>query len=332
MTRKTVQILAAIIVALVLFLLVLERGGDDIATDRGVLLPGLKAQANDARRISITRPDGEESVTIDREDAGWVVTERNGYHADVNKLGLLISALADAVSVEEKTSNPANYARLGVDDPGEGGSGVLVSIDGPNLTHAVILGKAAQREFRYARVPGEATSYLIDQNPAIPESAGGWLIAEILDIPSSRIRKVSIVHNDGETIVIEKTDQAQTDYAVVDVPEGRELNYATVGNSIAGALAGLELDDVRQRVDAPVSTSVDFDTWDGIKLSVAIIDDDETAWLTFAATSTSVDEEETTENEAATINKRLADWQYQIAEYKKNLLIRRWDDLLKAVD
>ena len=332
MTRKTVQILAAIIVALVLFLLVLERGGDDIATDRGVLLPGLKAQANDARRISITRPDGEESVIIDREDAGWVVTERNGYHADVNKLGLLISALADAVSVEEKTSNPANYARLGVDDPGEGGSGVLVSIDGPNLTHAVILGKAAQREFRYARVPGEATSYLIDQNPAIPESAGGWLIAEILDIPSSRIRKVSIVHNDGETIVIEKTDQAQTDYAVVDVPEGRELNYATVGNSIAGALAGLELDDVRQRVDAPVSTSVDFDTWDGIKLSVAIIDDDETAWLTFAATSTSVDEEETTENEAATINKRLADWQYQIAEYKKNLLIRRWDDLLKAVD
>ena len=332
MTRKTVQILAAIIVALVLFLLVLERGGDDIATDRRVLLPGLKAQANDARRISITRPDGEESVTIDREDAGWVVTERNGYHADVNKLGLLISALADAVSVEEKTSNPANYARLGVDDPSEGGSGVLVSIDGPNLTHAVILGKAAQREFRYARVPGEATSYLIDQNPAIPESAGGWLIAEILDIPSSRIRKVSIAHSDGETIVIEKTDQAQTDYAVVDVPEGRELNYATVGNSIAGALAGLELDDVRQRVDAPASTSVDFDTWDGIKLSVAIIDDDETAWLTFAATSTSVDEEETTENEAATINKRLADWQYQIAEYKKNLLIRRWDDLLKTVD
>lgn len=330
MTRKTVQVLVAIIVALVLLLLVLDRSSDDNATDRTVLLPGFKEQANDAGHISITRPGGDESVTINHEDESWVVSERDGYPADVNKLGLLISALADATIVEEKTSNPANYAKLGLDDPGEGGGGDLVIVSGTNFSYSVILGDTTQRDYRYARIPDHAPSYLIDQNPPIPEPTGDWLMADILDIPASRVRSVSVVHADGETIVIEKSDEEQTDFVVLDIPEGRELSYATVGNSIAGALAGLELDDVRKHVDAPASTSVDFDTWDDMRLSVEIVVEDEATWLTFAAAS--ADEEAATESEVATINERLAGWQYQIAEHKKNLLIRRWDDLLRTTD
>jgi hypothetical protein len=330
MTRKTVQVLVVTIVALVLLLLVLDRDSDDVSADREVLLPGFKETANDATRINISGSGGGDYVSMRREEGNWVVSERDGYAADVSELGQLISALANARVVEEKTSNPANYAKLGVDDPGDGGNGQLVVISGADFSYSIILGDTAQGAFRYARIPDEATSYLIDQDPSIPDSAGDWLRPGIIDIPSSRIRRVSVAHADGETIVIEKTDEEQTDFVVLDVPEGRELSYATVGNGMADGLAGLELDDVRKQVDAQASTSVDFDTWDGLRLNVEVVSEDETTLLAFSATTT--DEESTAENEVVEINQRLAGWQYEVADYKKNLLARRWSDILKSAN
>ena len=328
MTRKTVQALVALVIALVLLLFVVDRRGNDIAADREVLLPDLREHIGNAQQIRITRSSDGENITIDREGERWLVRERDGYPADVDKLGLLVSDLADAGIVEEKTSNPANYARLGVNDPEDGGSGDLVAIDGAGFLYSVILGQSAQGEFRYARVPGEARSFLIDRNPPVPETTGDWLAPEIVDIPASRIQRVTIAHDDGETIVVEKTDESQTDFVVLDIPQGRELSYATIGNSIAGALAQLQLDDVRQRVDAPALASAQFDTWDGMTLSVELVGEGEASWLAFTAASTG----EEAEHEVATINERLAGWHYRITEHKKNQLTRRWEDLLRTTD
>jgi hypothetical protein len=330
MTRKTIQVLVVTIVALVLLLLVLERDSDDVIADREFLLPEFREIANDAMRVNISGPDGDDYVSIRREEGNWIVSERDGYPADVSKLGQLISALANARVVEEKTSDPGNYAKLGVDDPGDGGKGRLVVVSGPSFSYSIILGDTAQGTFRYARIPDEATSYLIDQDPSIPDSAGEWLLPGIIDIPSSRMQRLTVAHADGETLVIEKTDVEQTDFVVRDVPEGRELSYATVGNGMADGLASLELDDVRKHVDVQASTSVNFDTWDGLRLAVEVVSDDETTWLAFSATT--ADEESTAGSEAVEINERLSGWQYQVADYKKNLLVRRWDDILKSTN
>lgn len=192
----------------------------------------------------------------------------------------------------------------------------------------MILGNSARGDSHYARVPGQATSYLVDRNPPIPQSPGDWLKPDILDISASRVKRMSVAHADGETIVIEKTDEAQTDYDVVGIPEGRELTYATLGNAMAGALAGLQLDDVRKRVHAPAETSVTVDTWDGLTVSAEIVTVDEATWMSFAATG--ADSENA--DEAAAINERLSGWQYRVADHKKNLMVRRWDDILKAAD
>lgn len=328
MTRRALQVLVAVVVGLLLLLLVVDRDPGDPSADRQALLPGLKALANDAQRISVHRSVEGDGVIIIRDNGTWTVTARDGYPADVGKLGQLIDALASARIVEEKTSNPANYAKLGVDDPANGGSGHLVAVAGPDFSYSVILGEAAQGDFRYARIPDQSTSYLIDRNPALPQSAGEWLEPDIVDIPASRVRRVSIAHADGDTIVIEKSEEAQTDFVVADVPAGRELSYATVGNGIAGALAGLELDDVRKRVDAPATTSVAFETWDGLRIAIDAVTDGESTWLAFAATSADV--ESASADDAARINERLSGWQYRVADYKKNLLVRRWEDLLKA--
>ncbi|MCG8370349.1 MAG: DUF4340 domain-containing protein [Proteobacteria bacterium] len=330
MSRKTVQVLVGIVTALLLLLLAVDRNGDDDSENRRVLLPGFKGLANEATRVTVSRAVGEEGVTLHREGRRWVVSARDGYPADVGKLGQLIDALAAARILEEKTSNPDNYSKLGVDDPGQGGKGDLVTIVGTDFSYSVILGNSAQRDFRYARTPEQAASYLIDRNPPVPDSAGEWLLQDLIDIPSDRIQRVTVAHADGETIVIEKTDPEQTDFAVIDVPSERELSYATVGNGMAGALAGLKLDDVRKRAGTPAASSAAFETWDGLKIAVDVTVEDEAAWLAFTAAT--ADGESAAANEAAEIDERLSGWQYRVPDHRKNLLIRRWDDILKSAD
>jgi hypothetical protein len=330
MNRKTVQVLAAIIVGLVLALLVLDSNDDsDIVAGRP-LLPELRTVANTATQVTIQGPDAGEVVTILRNDDGWTVSTRDNYAADVGKLRQLIIALADANIIEEKTSNPEQYEKLGVGDPVGGGKGSRVTISGPDYTYAVILGSQTQGKFRYARIDGAQTSYLIDKDPTLPLAADDWLSPDILDIGAARVQRVSITHADGEVVVIAKDTQEQTDFVVLDVPHGRELSYATVANGIGGALAGLKLEDVRARVEAAAATIVKFDLWDGFSITAEVVVADDQTWISFAAAVAG--DEASAAEEVATINGRLGGWQYRIPDYKKNLLVRRWDDILKTAD
>jgi hypothetical protein len=330
MTRRTLLVLGVVLGALTISLILLNQNDDNASGDRAVFAPGLKAIANDASQISIVR-SGTDDVTAVRSEGGtWELSSKGNYPADVGKLGQLISDLVDARILEEKTSNPENYARLGVADPGEDGAGTLVTVDAAGESYSVILGEPARGETRYAREPDNATSYLIDKNPAAPESASDWLVANIVDISSDRVARISIEHDDGESIRVEKSDETQSDFVIGDIPEGRELSYATIGNEIAGALADLQLADVRKAADAPAETMVQFDTWDGLRLNVDAITDNETTWLSFAAAPTGEDAQ--AEDEIAALNTRLSGWQYQVSDYKKDQLVRRWEDILKAED
>lgn len=321
MNRRTVPVLVAVIVGLLLMLLVL-RGQDGSDAPGQPLLPDFKAVANDTTRVTILGPDADEALTLERIDDAWVVGTRDNYAADVGKLRPLIIALADASILEEKTSDPALYEKLGLDDPESGGSGSKVTVAGPDFAYAVILGNTTQGKFRYARDAAAAGSYLIDQDPELPLAADDWLLPDLLDIGAARVRQVRIAHADGETIALAKDTQEQTDFSVLDIPAGRELSYATVANGIAGVLGKLQLSDVRRRVAAPAATTVEFDTWDELRISAEIVTDDEDTWVSFTATG----------GDAEAINARLGGWQYQLPEHKTNLLTRRWDDLLKGAD
>jgi hypothetical protein len=374
-SRKTLQLLAALVVGLVLLLVVIEETDHTGSPQTRRLLPDLETQANSADTVLIETSDAAGNVTLHRTDDHWTVVERDGYPVDIAKLRSLMVALAGASVIEEKTSNPDLYAKLGLDDPADGGDGTKVTVSGDGFSETVILGKSAQRDFRYALVSGQATSYLIDKNPDIPKKIGGWLEPDVVDIPSKRVRRVSITHADGETIVIDKASRDLTDFTVEDVPAGRDLSYASVGNGIAAVLAKLQLEDVRAAVDAPAETTTVFDTWNGLRITAKVTPDGDDAWIAFSAeavpvqntaepapdnggtadgetdTSGSGDDDTAAKAtggekapdakpaeasppapdvQAAEINKRLGGWQYKVADYKKNLLTRRWKDILKA--
>lgn len=331
MTRRTLHTLAAIVVGLVLMLIVLR--GNDISESGPMgdeLLPGFKAVANSISEIRVAQPAGNEGVTLKLEDGKWVVSARDNYPADVGQLRKLVIALADARILEEKTSNPEQYERLRVNDPEDNGKGSKIILTAPNAAYEVILGDTAQGSYRYARLAGQATSYLIDQNPELPDTVGDWLLPGVIDIGVASVRRVTITHADGETIVIGKSEKEQTDFDVSEIPEGRELSYATVGNGVAGALGKLELQDVRAAVDGDAAVTARYETWNGLTVTAKAIAEDDEHWIAFRAEAGK--EETDTVEQAANINARVSGWQYQLPDYKKNLLTRRWSDLLKDVD
>ncbi len=359
----------------------------DTVSDGEYLIPGLKERINDISAVAVTSAGETESVSITRDGDGWKVKEKDGYPADVGKLREVLLAIANARKLEQKTANPELYAQLGVaaTEAGSGAEsgaeseagadapgGSLIEISGEDLKYAVIIGNVAQAKNRYVRMADDQQSWLIDKNPELPPSAAGWLASDLLDIDAPRIRSVNIRHEDGETLRLEKASSADTSYTVLDIPEGRELSYATVANGIAGVLKGLTLDDVRRVNAGEFSATSVFTTFDGLEISVHRYQDGDTAWIALAAEfvppdvppdepvaaseesaadqgasndtaveqstdesmgeSTDAESGETPEEEAANINARHAGWQYRVPDYKGNLLARRWNDILKAKD
>jgi len=344
-TRRALYILlgvAALLAAAVLLLRVAERS----ATAPGAmpLLPGFETHANEIDSIRIATGTDDHTVTLHRDGDRWVVSERNDYPADIGKLRQLVVALAEARILEEKTSDPGRYARLGLEtSPGEDGA-IEVDISGDAFSQSIFFGKSPQRDTRYVRLADDATSYLVDRNPEIPRDAGQWLLPGIIDIGADRVQRVTIEHGDEEPIIVEKASQELTDFSVRNVPQGRELSYPTVGNGIAGVLAGLNLQDVRKARDMTPSTTVVVETWNGVRVEAAIATDGDETWVAFAASTAAAEpsgdgDEKATDaqadrqaaaDEARTIGERVSGWQYRVTDQKKNLLTRRWDDILKA--
>lgn len=337
MTQRTVATLAAIAAGLVLLLIVVRNvsvDGTGVVAGR-LLLPEFAPLANDIREVRITGPESG-GVTLEREDAGWVVVERDKYPADMGKLRPLVVALSEAGIVEEKTANPEYYERLGLGDPESGGNGTRVTVSGEGVESTLIFGETAQGDKRYARLADEPGSYLVDVNPELPQSPDEWLDPQILDIGADVVRLVTIEHPDGERIELARPDDATTpDFIVVNLPEGRELSYPSVGTSIGGALDALELEDVRPRTDAAAGTITYFTTASGLQVRVDIIEEgdeeqtsDTATWLRFSVSATG----EEARAEADALNARLGNWEYRVADHKTELLTRRWDGLLQPIE
>jgi len=325
MNSKTLRLIGIVTAVLIAALFLVETGDDAGTPTTGhLLLPDFRAAANDIDRVSIERA-GQEPVIIVKIDGRWQVSGRGDYPAKTSAVRTVLLSLADAKVIEAKTANPDLHARLGVDEPdADGSKGIMVTASAGNVSHAVVFGITAQGEYRYARVAGEDQSWLIDQNPEVPATVGAWLEADIIDIDASRVKTVSIRHPDGETIQIDKFSEEDTNFRVADIPGDRELSYSTVANGIGGALNDLDLDDVRAALSSEGAVTTEFRTFDGLTIVARTIRADEENWISFEVSG--ADSEEATE-----LSSRIDGWQYKVADYKANLLTRRWEDILKPV-
>ena len=86
----------------------------------------------------------------------------------------------------------------------------------------------------------------------------------------------------------------------------------------------LDLEDVRKAIEGSELVITEFTTFDGLNILVKTITEDEANWISLEVTS-----EETENSEASEIMSQISGWQYQIPNYKANLLSRKLEDILK---
>jgi len=327
MTKKHFSILlvAAVLVAAAVFLIP-SPTGRDAGSANSLLLPDLADAVNDISLVRISAGGDTEPVTLERVESGWVVKESYNYPADWSVLRPLLADLSQAVIVEEKTSNPEYYYRLGVQDPdAEDSESRLIEFPANEMLPGVIVGNSAQnRDGHYLRIQGESPSMLVDRAITLPINENGWLAREIVDIEDSSVLSASITHADGESITVERESTDVTDFNLRDVPEGREMTSTYTINQVAAVLADLQLESVVP-VDEVVwegATELQLITETGMQLDATLVEDEENRWMKLVVSGEGSDE----------INQVVDGWAYNIPLYKFDAMNKRMEDLLTPLD
>jgi len=252
------------------------------------LLPGLAAVVNELAAVDIVAPGGAVAVSLRRDDQRWRVSQRDGYEADFAQVLELLRTLAGAGIAESRTARPAWYGELGVQDLTEpDATGRRIDFPGREIPSVIIGQGDPSGEGSYARVAGEAQSWLLDAVVEVPVDPVAWLEPSIMDIPSSEIAEVIVRHADGETVRLQTTDDEERSVVLMDVPEGREAGPAFKRNALANGLRGLNLEDVR-RFEPPVpddASRVLFRTVDGLNFVADVFERDDARWIHFTVSA-----------------------------------------------
>jgi hypothetical protein len=185
-------------IALMVAALVAISGALYLSTQRNLprdphglaLLPSLAGELNTVTALSVRTGGTAPTVTLHKQGEQWTVAERADYPADVPKLRKLLLALSEASIREAKTSNPENYAIIGVEDPVQpGATGAQIEVTAQDGKHAVIVGKSAG-EGNFVRRAAEKTSYAVEPGISFEAEPRYWIDTHLLDIAADKIQRV----------------------------------------------------------------------------------------------------------------------------------------------
>ncbi len=267
--------------------LVMSRRGEAPASVAGKLFPGLSGKINEAARVEILR-GGQQTVLARAADGAWSVESKGGYPAEFENVKTLIIGLSKSEILEEKTANPENYARIGVEDPAPtsavmtpealGSTQVTLKDAGGQILASVILGNTppssggfSVEQAKFARRAGEKQSYLIKPAPNAEPGILTWVNREVLKIDGTRIQSVKVSTTQPleapsasdapslappplpQDVLIERVQGSANEplgkFEFKNMPPGRELKSMGQEGQIASALAYVDMEDVALAAD-----------------------------------------------------------------------------------
>ncbi len=286
MNQKKTWLLAAITLLVLAagVLLSLHREGRQADLGGTEIFADLEKSLAEVTEIRLSKGDGSRT-TLRRGDGGWQVVERN-FPADAARVRELALGLANLRVVERKTSDPANYAKLGVEDtdsPTAGG--ILVEVVGGKNTWSLIVGKSAEGRALYVRKPGEAQSLLATPFLTADPDQKRWIDRLIVDVPGTSVHEIAVKTGKGPSYLLRRAERGGADLALSPVPKGRKAASSMSLSSQAEALGAFNFDDVRPLPEPPpaMSDTATFRLFDGQILDFRGRREGEKAFITVAA-------------------------------------------------
>ena len=291
---RTVMILAVATLVAVGAVLFVERGPDTPKHGGETVFPALLDQVNSVERIRVT--GGEETFTLARDGDAWVVEEKERYPADPDRVHRLLLGAAGMKRVEPKTSKPELYSKLWLEDPsGEDARSVRFALEDTSgaVLATWVLGNRrpsksdASRTELYVRVADDPMAWLVEGSVPGGRETIDWLDREVARIDRERLRAVEVAHTDGAVVAVHRALPADDDFALRDIPAGREVDSRYRINDIGRFLEDLRFEDVT------AASSLDFagapdkraqvTTFDGLRIHIDSVMRDGDAWVKLRA-------------------------------------------------
>ncbi len=349
----------AILTALALMLVVFtpEYRSQVSSTVDALLLPVIAEQINEVDRVEVVTAGNHVVATMIKTEAGWRLQQMDAYHANWGKLQPLLAALAQARVVAVKTDKPEYYARLGVEDIDSDDAGsVLLNISVAGQTSGILIGHQTQgRQGQYVRLLDQAASAEIDRRLDVSTELLDWVDSSIIDIGSSEVAEVEIIHPRGDKLLVMRISADQTDFDFAGLPEDREIKSSWAVNSLGSVLSMLELETVKAAdgIDWDDAVRMRLLMFSGVEIIVELIESDDQHLLRLQANhpAAKVVTNQASENSAtaeqqeiekraladiaarvAEINQKTHAWVYGISKRKYDAMAKKPEDVLKPLD
>ena len=325
------------------------RRNGSAQTQGALLFPTLAAQLNSVAELTVLKGSSSPAVSVHRQGEQWTVAERGNYPADTGKLRRLLLSLTDAKIIEEKTSNPASYSIIGVEDPLKPeATGVEVTVTAADGKHAVIVGKSAP-EGSYVRRAGEEKSYSVAPAISVDGEPRFWLDTKLLDLKAADIQKVEAKLADSPPYLLHRPAPAApakpepaaaapasaasaasagstppppppppADFVLDGTPAGRKAADAATLAPSPTAYGNLSIDDVAQADGVDFSkgsvVTVTLNNGNAVTLDGAVVGDKH--WIKVTAT------------QDAALTAKAAGRAYEIANFRYDAIFRPLEQLL----
>jgi hypothetical protein len=300
------------------------------------LLPSLAAQASRISRVELQQ--GDKALALAKSDAGWTLADRGGYPVKPGAVRALLVKLAQVELVEGKTRNKDRLALLELEDPaGKDSKSRLLRLkdDQGAVIAETIVGKKRWDAFggsksgTYVRRPGDPQTWLSNGDLEVSLNARDWVQAGVLDVPSTKIAKLTVEIPGEEPLVIARDAADTAKHTLLGLPEGKKLKEGAGIDAIVRAVGNIELDDVRKAAAAAPAGDVSLakiEADGGLAITVRLRKEGDDTWVSLEASGAEADAKKTAED----IVTRTQGWEYKVPAHKAQAILKRRADLIEA--
>ncbi len=287
--------------------------------------PGLAARLAGAQRIELRR--GAQGTTLIRDGETWRIAEQQGYPARPERVRETLSGLTELRLVEERSSDPAQWPRLGVEDPAAPGSGATLlrvfDAEGRPLAE-MILGRRRMRtqgnqpEAIYARRPGESRAWLAEGRLGADADPSLWIDRDLANLAPARLRRVEVTRTGHPPLILARAGEVDAPLDIVtpaDAPVADRIALDEVGR----AFDGLTFIEVRAEAPGEAMGEARFHYTDDLTIALLPHREGELFWVRLNAEGG---------EEAERLNARFRGWAFQLGLWKEKAMIPRLEDLV----
>lgn len=272
----------------------------------GLVAPEFAARPNAAQAIIVVTREG--SYRISKAPKGWTMTDRGAYPIKADRMEEFSKRLAALSADRPLTRDPKKHARLGVDDPTQGGAGVRVQVQDAQgaLLANLVLSSFSDRQYLRRNAEPQVWAGSV----ALPNlrEASAWLDLTPYAIAPARIARVDVAPPIGQGYAVVRPDAEVVAFQLGRPMSGKPLAGGVRPSAVAAALGALEPIDVTPAptiTGAPSARAILYTT-DGLAIDAELFVRGDLYWVKLGARATSP----TAETEAQALNARIGPWAY----------------------